>query len=506
MAVFRRQHGVWGVFLLIYLLCSLFVSSSYGGEKTGLDSHYFQTQSDILYLKGEKAYYTNQKTRALLFFKHSLRYNPKAFHLFFRLAEIYVEEGLWAEGVAQYNLLLEKAPHLHKAHFRLAEIYQFQGLNQQALQHYEKLLKLRPKNFLYSFQYAQFLLQEKKWNRALKALNKAWKVALEPDDQVKVLLSQSFIYNELRFFKKQKKLLKKIWGLRPFQEALVLKVVHLLIKEGKLSQAQSFLSAYDSETVTYLKGVQTLADIFIASDQKEEAYKQLSKLQESGALKESYFFTWVALLIEKEKYVQAEGFLKNLLRDLNIQDKARYFLGALYEIQGRFSQALLEYEKVPSLSSYFVSSQIQMAQILQNQNQKPQALIALKKAAFLPSAQPQALLLYSQMLWENLKKTEAVVTLTKGLKLFPKNRDIFFLRGFYFSELKEFPQAIKDIGQVLVLDSQNEEAFHFMGDIYYQLKDFKKSQFFFEKAMLLTKDGQKVQEIQKKLSDLLSAS
>ena len=112
-------------------------------------------------------------------------------------------QGKFLHAIQLYKVLIEKHPDQTESYINLADIYQVTGRKESA----EKLLRLiierQPKNYELSIYFAQFLMQNKEWKRALVKLSE-----LPPEDPFVAYLSG---YN---YFMQNKPETSKLYFLR----------------------------------------------------------------------------------------------------------------------------------------------------------------------------------------------------------------------------------------------------------------------------------------------------
>ena len=462
-------------------------NSPSGGENRFQDiSGHLQIQADGFYLKGERAFALGEKHKGVGFFKQAVLYDPRSLHLRQRLAESYTAVGLWAEAAAQYEDLLKEAPFLHPIRFRLAEIYALNDLSRPAGEHYETLLSAVPEHFPLLFQYAHFLVQEKKWLKALKILKIAREKAPGTNQKVEVLLMESAVYGSTGSPRRQKDRLAVALAEEPSRADLTLKIARRYVRLGETARAVRALKDHYSRNSHSAETARALADLFTVLNRKAEARHWLLKLRELGELDFKRHFYLSALFSEQGDYGPARLFLQDLLTHSSPRaDRVHYLLGVVYEKQGEPLNALKEYGSIPSYSAYFAPARIQQAQILQNQGRDFKAMNLLKPVIFTRRNGPRALLLYTQILWKKRKKQRTLAVLTEGLKHFPQNRDILFLRGSRFSQSGNIQNAVKDMEQILANNSKDGEALRFLTDLHIKRNDWDQAETLARKALTL---------------------
>ncbi len=450
-----------------------------------IDQNYFQTQSDMAYLKSEMAYYIDQTGVAIDFLKESILQAPQSLHLRSRLADIYFEEKLFAEAAQQYQTLFDQTND-QKFYYKLAKIYSLRGLNQENSKNYKKLNK--DKSFSVVFQKARLFIDEKAWSLALKTLNQMEKKTVKERERVDIFLSKAYIYEQTHQKEKQEKIFKQILNLDLSEEDLLLKTAQFYMSSNQLERAKLLLLKYQQKEETSIGVTKALFNLFLSLNQLNGAYEQLRQLEKLDSLDDPHYFFMVSFLLSKKQYAKAIPFVKDLVQAYPQTSYYRYLLGATYEQEKEWKKSLQEYKKIRKESSYFIAAQIQMGQIWKDQGQAKKALNLLEKVVFSSEnvKEPKPLLLYAQYLWEEGQKDLSLSVLTKGLQRFPKNTDILFLRGLYFKEHGRVASALKDMEKILELDERHGESLNFIAYTYAEKKQkLDQAEILAHKALLL---------------------
>lgn len=508
-----------------------------------IDKYYLQKQATTFYLKSEMAAYNQDITKAIDDLKKALFYEPQSLHLHKKLAELYKKANLWAEATWQYEFLLEKKFDIEVAE-TLAAIYSSKNLIREAIKMQDLLLKspnLNPEQkFSYLFQKSLLLTEKGLWSEALKSLTQADLLAPSKTHHGESLLAQAYIYKHLNQNSKKQKKLKALSKLSIDSEDLIIKISKFYTLSGQKEKALALLTRFQKQNKNSIVIANILFKIYWQDGKQEQARKQAQYLQSMGALNSKHYLFLISYFLEQKQYTKAIPFIKDLYHTNASKDYYIYLLASTYQADTNWDLALREYQKIPEQSSYFLTAQLQMAQLFKEKgNQK-----------------------------------QAINILTKTSRAFPNSSDLYFLRGLYFQQAGKNNQALKDMKKVLLLDDSHAEALNFiayiyaeqnynleeasqmaqkalnlephssyfldtigwvyfrkknyqqaltylhqsldynkkdiqtlkhLGEVYYQLKNVKKYEYFFKQAIELEKDVYKKTKMEKKLA-ALSAS
>ena len=430
-----------------------------------LDKTYLKTQSDAFYLKGEVALFQNKREKALKFFKNSLFYAPESLFLRKKIAQIYLEENLFAEAIGTYKFILQQNPTSREAREHLARIYATSDLEEEALEQYSILIHENPKDFSLQVQKSVLLLNAKKWKDSLKSFKKLEVLNLPRSKKLEVALAQAYIYEKLHQFRQKEQQMRKAESYSDSLES-VFKIAKFYIKNGDVSRATSFLKKHQKKEEFSVPITKTLFSLYKTNKNQKESLAQLEKLNKWKALEPDHYFDRASFLIQQGEEAQAIPFLKDFLVQFPSSDLSRYLLGALHEKNQQIAQAVKEYRKVPTQSLYFIPSQLRLSQIYYYQGHSQKALSVLHPFVFKSKTNPELLLFYSQLLWEGGDFQESIDTLTEGLKLFADHEDILFLRGVYLYKQKPSEASLEGIKAVVAQNPFHAEALNFLAYTY----------------------------------------
>lgn len=434
-----------------------------------IDKYYFQTQGDIFYLKSEMAYFQGDAIQAIDYLKKSLLNDFRSFHLRFRLAELYREQGLFAEAAKHYKTLLKWHPHRQEIRSYLGDIYFIRDLKKQALKEYKQI---EGKELVFLLRKARLFLEQKKWSLALETLNLAQKQALQEEDQGEILLFKAYIYGQLNNRTLKQKVLSQLLKLN-LKEPLILKITEFYMGSGDTQGALNVLVSFQKRTPTSKEVARRLFTLYLMEKKNNKAYEQLVLLKSLGNLKDKEIYFMISFLLKQNRLFQAELYIQDLLTQNPSLNQYRYLLGVIHEKNSKWSLALETYQKISKESLYFIPAQLQMSQIWKDRGQTYRALQTLKEVA-LPSLalkEWKPTLIYGQYLWEAGQKRKAIQALSQGLKTFPHQMDLLFLRGFYLREQGKTQQALQDMKQVVEIDPSHGEALNFLAYTYAENKE-----------------------------------
>ena len=436
-----------------------------------IDRNYFELRADSAYLKGEEAFFEGNNIKALRYFKKAALFAPNSLHLQKRVAEIYEQEGLFAEALNQYEVLAQNTSKNKDFHQKLTEIYTLKGLHKKALKNHQSLLKQDPDNFSLYFQRAILLIHQEDWTEALKALKQAETKALHPEEKAQIILSKSYIFAKLQKFSKSLETMNELTDLQIHAEELILKIAELYKSMGQNSLAIRYLENFQE-----IKGItksvsKLLLDYYISAADWKKTFQQLLQIQTFGYFEDHHYFYMAMILMEKQSYDWALVFLKDLVAKEPKSGQYLYFMAFAYEQKQEWLKALKTYNQVSLSNPLFLTTKLQVSQVLRKMGRQKESFSLLNKLSFSKKGiSLQALLLYAESLWNSGFKKQALHVLTKGLDYKPFQADLLFLRGLYLKKSGQTDLALKDMNQILEKEKNHEEALNFVASLYSEKK------------------------------------
>ena len=419
------------------------------GKSPVTDKNYFKFQADTAFLKGEKALFDGHTTQALGYFKQAVSLVPHSFHLLKKVAEIYENEGFFAEALNLYRELSQKTANNKEFLQKITEIYKLKGLNNEALDNHKKLLKKEPHNFLLIFEHALLLIHKENWNESLKILQKAEKKAVIDKDKAQAILARAFIFTQIQEPYKSLKVMKKLIHLEIREESIVLKIADLYQFLNQTPLAIQYLENFQKKWGFNELISESLLKHYIALSDWEKIRQHLDQIQVEGYLEQDHYFYKAMLLIKQKDYAAALGFFKDLVIQSPNQGQYLYFLAFVYEQKKEWFKSIKTYNQVSKSSPLFLAAKLKMTQILKQLGREKESFSLLKRLSFSDNGvSSQALLVYAESLWKSGHKKKALQVLIKGLNYKPFQADLLFLKKLYLKNLKEAGVDLKDVQHI----------------------------------------------------------
>ena len=331
-----------------------------------IDPLYMQTQADYNYSLGEAYSLDGSHEKAVEYFKTTLVYDPKSVSVRLRLATEYLRGGQVSEAMELTQSVVDEDPKNETAQLLLAGLFSSMRLYPKALEHYEAVLKQNPNNIDASLYTGAIYAETQQYDKAIKHFDKLLKT-VDDDQKPTIHYYLARVYTEYKT-KNSPQLaefhLKKALDLKPnFTDAL-LALGNLYVTQKHEDKAIKLYADFQKKQGPSVKLAEVLAQNYLEKEDYDNAYEQLEILEAQGEDPLNTKLKMALILVEKRMYDQASAKLKDILKEVPDSDRARFYLGAIYEQTKQNDKAVAEYRKVPAESSYYNDSMVHAVYLL----------------------------------------------------------------------------------------------------------------------------------------------
>lgn len=130
---------------------------------------------------------------ATIYLQKTLELNPENYYAMDTLGQINLERGNYKEAIEYFSQVLKYSAKLTDTYGKIAKAYALEGDSQKADEFYRKLIEYQPNEVRAYLDYAQFLIEQKDYEQALKRLQKANKLDDKNLDCMNLLFSVHYI-------------------------------------------------------------------------------------------------------------------------------------------------------------------------------------------------------------------------------------------------------------------------------------------------------------------------
>jgi tetratricopeptide (TPR) repeat protein len=398
--------------------------------------------------------------QAVNLFELSLQHNSQNGAALYNLSGLYDKAGRSIPALELSKRAVQVDPNNQWYLVQLAFLYNRNLLYKESIQTFEKLIKKFPKDVDNYYPYAEVLLKNQEYDKAIETLNDLEKI-LGFDEQL--------VFNKYRIFAQMKK----------YPEALL--EIEKLINQNPL------------EITNY--GI--AAEIYLEMKQKDKAMEYYQKIlavdPENGmvhlALSDYYHSIGEEIKAQEElkaafssTSLDPETKMKILL-DFYYRPGDEKFKAEAYELLDLMEKAHPDDARPFAIYGDF----------LMNDNRVAEARDKFRMAT---KFDKDKFVIWNQLLAIELelKDNEALFSESKeAMELFPTQAAFYYFNGYSAIQLKKYKEASESLeaGKAMVLDNKELEGefYQLLGDTYHKLKEHALSDENYDQALRINPDN-----------------
>jgi tetratricopeptide (TPR) repeat protein len=433
-----------------------------------VDDLYLRTQADYHFTLAESHSLDGEAQRAIEGYKLTLVYDPKSPVVHLRLAAEYVKQGLVSEAIEQAKTALEHDPKFEDAYLLLGGLYSALRMYDDALKQYRTVIKLNPENTEAPMFIGALLAEQKKFAEAADYFER---LAKSPDNPQAHLAW--YYLGRVRLEENPKKNTPRAESA--FRESLISKPSYtdallalgqLLEGSGRLPQAQQLYQGFQEKHGPSEDVAQELARLYLQAKDYNRAFEQLALVEAADSADINVKAKMAFILIEQQRYPEAILRLEEVLSLEPSSDKARFYLGAIYEETKDYRSAIAQFKKVPPVSSYYKESVVHAAYLHKLLGEIDSGIAAIEEGLKAVDDHPQFYALYASLLDESRQYNKAVTMLADAVERFPNHAELHFYLGNMQDRTGDKDRALVTMKRVLSLDADHVAALNFIAYSY----------------------------------------
>jgi tetratricopeptide (TPR) repeat protein len=144
-------------------------------------------------------------------------------------------------------------------------------------------------------------------------------------------------------------------------------------------------------------------------------------------------------------------------------DRARYFLGAIYTETKEDEKAISELSRIQPTSDYFADARLYLSYIYQRQGKLDEAVAEAEQALTIKKDDLELLGFLASLQREKGSRTRAIEILQQMVTLAPENDQYHFTLGAVYDELKDKPNCVLHMQKAIELNERNAAALNYLG-------------------------------------------
>ncbi|MES3037195.1 MAG: tetratricopeptide repeat protein [Bdellovibrionota bacterium] len=463
-------------------------------DGTTVDPVHIRAQADYYFATGEAFSLEGAHQKAIENFKLALVYDPDAVPVLMRISTEYLRAGLVSEAIQTAESIVKKQPTSAESRLLLGGLYSSVRLFPKAVEQYTKVMELDKKNREAPL-YLGAVYSETK--QPMKAIALFEKLLKDPDyptpEQLHYYIGR--VYSDMPGASakaKSEASFKRAMALRPNYADALLSWTASKIGDKDKKEILKVLSDFQKKHGPNQKVAETLAQIYIQSEQFDEAFEQYEILESLSPDNLDAKMRMALILIEKKMYEPAITKLHEILAMAPDSDRVRFYLGAIYEERKDSKNAIENYKLVPAYSQYYSESVLHAGFLMHQEGKLDDALVYLGKALENEKMEsPQVIALYSSILDEKGESAQALALLEKSVEKYPESYQIRFYLGALYDKSGAKEKTLVEMKKVIELDPNHAQALNYLAFTLVEMnKNFKDAERYAQRAVQLEpKDG-----------------
>lgn len=460
---------------------------------TNLDPVHLRTQADYQFSVAEALSLEGQSQGAIEHYKLALVYDQTAPTINLRLASEYLKAGLISEAVIQAEEAISKKSNYLEAHLLLGGLYSTMKSYAKAHEQYGKVLKIDPSNLEAPLYIGAIYSEQGQPDKAVKYFES---LAKNPNYTTpylawyyigRVLADQ----NKGKLSKPAEDAFLKSLNLKPDFVDSLMSLGGMYTASNDQPKAIVAYRKFQKENGPNSRVAEVLAQIYVEAEDYDNAYEQMSYIEDSGDGGLNVKMKMALILIEQKKYPTAIAKLESILLDVPDSDKVRFYLAAVYEESGLYELAISNFKKVIPGSQFYSESVVHAAYLLKGAHKANQALELISAAVKVKRDNPQLYAMYGSLLDDAGKYNEAIKILDEGLQLFPDHAQLRFYYGIMHDKIGKKEVVIREMKKVIEIDPDHVQGLNYLAFTYAEVGvNLKEAEAFARKAHHLDpKDG-----------------
>ncbi|NCN27543.1 tetratricopeptide repeat protein [bacterium] len=416
-----------------------------------------------LYLLGEYWSAKNMSPKAIQVFEKALTLDPNSSELNFALAREYLSVGRVDEGIESTKRSIELDPHNRDARLLLGNLQITAKRYSEARALFSELSKEHPDDEEVLLTWVHLEIDDQNIAVAYKLLKDFLKE--DPTSAAALFylgrLEQTRGRNAAAVAAYQKAL-----DLHPSFSQAATALAILYEDQGQKQKALELYRWLADET-GHAEFEKRVAQLFMDRGQYDQALQRLLSYEEKEPSDLNNKVKIALVHMEMKSYPEATRKLEEILTLSPDSDNIRFYLAAVYQQEGKFKEAAIQYGKVESRSKLFPEALKGYVFSMKKIGKSKLAWNKLKESIeFAEKSGLERDYLYeiaSSFLESSEQIEDAEVYLKKGLKLYPGNLQLIYQLATLQEKKGEFDEALKTGKMILEKDPEHVAALNFVG-------------------------------------------
>ncbi len=493
---FTRASRTSRMLALLLALTTAPIAQAAGAAKAGqhaanrVDVKAIQAMNpSFLYLAAEDALLRDQPALAMRFLEILVQKDPKAMLPRIELAELLARNGQTDRArqlIAGLDEAALPAELRDRADMLQVQVYLAERKRDDAIGKLRIILKRRPDDADARTMLIRLLQQESRWHEAHQAVREG----IKQGDRARWMRLDAELYIQQKKDAKARRILNKLRRMRPDDAGPVLMLARMQIRAGKPAAAERLLRDFLASHPHHLSVSNALGRLLVGQGRAREAIPVYEDIAQSTGGNPEVLIALGLLYYQQKDYAHAADRFRQALKHRD-SDRARYYLAASLDAQGKAAEAKSLYANINRRSPTFVRAQMRLAAMdieakrMDAAESRLRDLLRDHPGLVDARALLASILVQQKRFKEALKETETALALPGA----PADR-LLYDRAAAFEGLKRYDEAAAAIRQLLKQHPDDPEALNFLGYLYAeQGAHLKEAERLIRKALKLKPDN-----------------
>ena len=411
------------------------------------------------------------KKKALENFKRAYRYNPN---------DTYVRKQLKRLGAKK--ILRNKKGSKGGDLLALAEHYERQGDCFSAQAEYGAIFEADPKNARAAFKAASCLWRLGQSKEAIAWLDKA----LKADPRyIEAYVKKAEFYTERFDFREATRVLKRAVKIAPKSNLVYRGFALLELKRNDHASAIAYAKKALSIYQTDVEALILLVKGYMGSRKYQEAYEKAVQLRSLDSANPKVQEAYIRALAAIQSLESAMGVVRELIESYPYTIEYRFLYGQLLKEDERYMDAEGVLRQVLQIDEKYKPALLELGQVLQAQGKFNDARDLLLKAASQDPSDPKGLFYLGKLYLQAGNPGAALVQFQRVLKNNPLYPNAHYFSGEAALKARKYPEALKQAQKESKLNPHRADPHVLQGDIYFLMRDYGNCISSYQKAIRL---------------------
>lgn len=349
------------------------------------------------------------------------------------------------------------------SHMLLAELSAINGDTETEQEEYSAILKLDPNQQRIRFLLATSLIKSSRLDEAMEQLNEL--IAEEP----RLYFAHYYkgrIYIEWGNYQEAEKEYLATLELDDTFEPALFDLAGLYQYQKKLEAAVTLYKRLIALYPSNRTAQERLMGLYTTLGQTDNINELIGTIQSQSKPGDPGRQTLGLYYLQNGRFADAIAEYDLIVTAWPNDYKSRYYLAIAYEESGLPEKALEHLKLIKKDSEYFTNAQIYIVYILSDMGKDEEAIDVLKKAILVKKEDPSLYLTLSSRYEKKNDYPNSINTLQEGLKYNEKNIDILFRLGIALDKSGDREGGISQMKKVLEIDPYNADTLNYIGYSY----------------------------------------